>query len=123
MIGYTTLGSNDLLKAKAFYGPILELFGAKQVFDSDAFLAWNNGAGSPMFAVMKPYNKEQATAGNGTMIALLSSSPEEVDKLHAKALALGAVNEGDPGPRKGGYYCAYFRDLDGNKLNFYCVAK
>lgn len=121
MIGYTTVGSNDLEKAKAFYEPLFEMMGAQKVFDAETFVSWIVSPDKPIFALAKPYDGKAATVGNGSMIALSAGSTEEVDKLHAKALSLGAQNEGDPGMRLGGYYCAYFRDMDGNKLNFFCM--
>lgn len=72
-----------------------------------------------MFSVIKPYDGNPATVGNGTMIALAADSTKQVDALHAKALLLGADDEGAPGMRQSGFYCAYARDLDGNKLNFF----
>jgi predicted lactoylglutathione lyase len=50
------------------------------------------------------------------MVALNMETEEAVNKLHAKALALGAKDEGAPGQRGPGFYGAYFRDLDGNKI-------
>ena len=53
------------------------------------------------------------------MVAFAAGSRANVDKLHAKALALGGTDEGAPGlrgPEEYGFYGAYFRDLDGNKL-------
>ncbi len=120
MIGYITLGSNDIKKSKGFYDPLFEMLGATRVFESETFLAWGIGEEKPLLAVGKPFDDHQATYGNGTMVALMAASMEEVDKLHQKALALGGINEGDPGVRSGGFYCAYFRDPDGNKLNFHC---
>ncbi len=68
----------------------------------------------------EPHDKNAATVGNGVMIALKVGSREQVDALHAKALTLGGTDEGQPGPRgEHGFYGAYFRDLDGNKLNAY----
>ena len=58
-----------------------------------------------------------ATVGNGMMVALAASSKEQVDAIYKKALELGGTDEGKPGPRGGNFYAAYFRDLDGNKLN------
>lgn len=120
MIGYVILGSNDIEVSNAFYEPLLEIIGAEKVVESETFLAWSFGEDKPIFGVRKPFDENDASNGNGTMVALKASSPEEVNKLHQKALALGGENEGDPGVRSGGFYCAYFRDPDGNKLNFHC---
>jgi len=119
MIGYVTLGSNKIAVAAGFYDDLLKEFGAARVMESDAFVAWGRGNESPVLSVIKPDDGKTATVGNGVMVALRADSTELVDALHTKALSLGAVNEGDPGLRAGGFYCAYFRDLDGNKLNFF----
>ena len=116
MIGYVTLGSNDRKKAGAFYDELLDLLGAKRVMeDGDRLILWSNGQG-PMLGVIKPYDGNPATVGNGDMVALAVGSRENVDKIHAKAMALGGKDEGAPGVRGGNFYGGYFRDLDGNKL-------
>lgn len=120
MFGYLIFGSSNIDASNAFYSPIFEILEATKIADSEETLAWRFGEGTPMFLIKKPSGGDVATHGNGTMLALNASSTENVDKLHQKALALGAQNEGDPGVRSGGFYCAYFRDPDGNKLNFYC---
>ncbi len=124
MIGYVTVGTNNMEKSIAFYDALLGEIGATRAMDMDTFKAWSTGTG-PMFSVTLPFNKEPATVGNGVMIALAVGSPAMVDRLHAKALELGATDEGAPGPRDGdsGFYAGYFRDLDGNKLNFFHFAQ
>lgn len=118
MIGYTTLGTNDLPKAAAFYDELLGTLGAKRLVDIGRLMMWGKEFGQPMLSVCVPYDEKDATVGNGVMIALLLESHEEIDKFHAKALEMGATNDGDPGPRgdTGGFYGGYFRDLDGNKI-------
>ncbi len=71
-----------------------------------------------MLAVCTPYNEEAPNPGNGNMVAIPAGSKEQVDKLYAKALALGGTDEGEPGQRMDGFYGAYFRDPDGNKICF-----
>lgn len=123
MIGYTCLGTNHLEKAVAFYGELLGLLGAKPFFKSERGVGWGVSPDQPMFSVMKPFDGQAASVGNGTMVALAANSPELVQALHAKALALGGHDEGAPGPRGTGFYGAYFRDLDGNKLAAFCMLK
>ncbi|MGB3810870.1 MAG: VOC family protein [Parvibaculum sp.] len=116
MIGYVTLGSNDRKRAATFYDALLGELGAKRAMeDGDRFIGWSNGQGG-MLAVIKPFDGNAATVGNGNMVSLAVGSRENVDKLHAKALSLGGKDEGAPGLRGGNFYGAYFRDLDGNKL-------
>ncbi len=122
MIGYTMVGSNDIARASAFYDALFEQAGIGQLFKTDRFVAWGNEPGAPMFCVCVPYDGEAATAGNGTMIAIKLADQQTVNALHAKALALGGSNEGDPGLRMETFYCSYIRDLDGNKLNLFVPA-
>ena len=124
MIGYVTLGTNDFERAAAFYDNLLSLFEAKRALETEKMILWSNGkSGRAMLGVIKPYDKNKATVGNGTMVSLAVDAPTKVDELHKKALALGGTDEGAPGSRGGGFYGAYFRDLDGNKLCVFCMVK
>jgi predicted lactoylglutathione lyase len=116
MIGYVTLGTNDMPRAARFYDALLAELGAKRAMEMDTFIAWAAG-GPPMLAVIQPYDKKPATVGNGVMVSLAARSKEHVDAIHRKALELGGADEGAPGPRGDNFYAGYFRDLDGNKLN------
>ena len=121
MIGYVTLGTNDLERAVGFYDELLSLIGAGRFMEEDTFVAWAVSPGQPGLSVTKPYDGNEATVGNGVMVALMVETTDHVDALHAKALELGGTDEGAPGPRgDSGFYAAYFRDLDGNKLNAFC---
>jgi predicted lactoylglutathione lyase len=97
--------------------------GAKPFFKSERGVGWGVSPDKPMFSVLKPFDGQKATVGNGGMVAFAAANPEQVQALHAKALQLGAQDEGAPGPRGNGFYGAYFRDLDGNKLAAYCMLK
>lgn len=119
MIGYVTLGTNDLARATKFYDDLLKELGAGRAMESDRFIGWGTGAGSPMLLLIKPFDGQPATAGNGTMVAIAAGSQAKVDAMYAKAMALGAKDEGAPGNRGGTFYGAYCRDLDGNKLCFF----
>jgi len=121
MIGYVTLGSNDIPRAAAFYDALLGELGAKRTMESDGFIAWGTSEKSPMLSVIMPFDKKPATVGNGVMVALFCDASAKVDALYKKAMELGAKDEGAPGPRGEGFYAAYFRDLDGNKLNFFSM--
>lgn len=121
MIGYTTLGTNDLQQAAAYYDALLKPLGAKRFMETDQFIAWSADPRQAGFAVTKPYNGEKATVGNGVMIALALDSTDKVDAMHKLALELGGTDEGAPGPRGENFYAGYFRDRDGNKLNFFCM--
>lgn len=118
MIGYATLGTNDLARATRFYDALLADLGAKHMMETERFVVWFVAPDRPALGLFKPYDGNAATVGNGNMIALVVDSPAKVDAMHRKALELGATDEGAPGPRGiPGFYAGYFRDLDGNKLN------
>jgi predicted lactoylglutathione lyase len=119
MIGYVTIGTNDLEKAKAFYDKVLVGLGGKRGMTNERMQGYRGGAGG-MLMVCKPYDGGKAASGNGPMVALTAPSREVVDQVHKDALANGGTDEGAPGDRGGGFYGAYFRDLDGNKV---CVFK
>lgn len=122
MIGYITLGTNDLQKAGAFYDELLAEVGAKRAMTDERMLGWSNGEG-PLFSVITPFDELSSSVGNGTMIALDLNTGEAVERFYQKAISLGATDEGEPHDRGSsmGFYGGYFRDLDGNKLVAYCL--
>jgi catechol 2,3-dioxygenase-like lactoylglutathione lyase family enzyme len=116
------LGTNDVARAGRFYDALLGEIGAKRTAEAVDPIHWETRSGERMLGVTSPYDGKPATSGNGTMIALAVNDRETVGALHAKALELGARDEGGPGPRgTDGFYGAYCRDLDGNKLAFYVM--
>jgi predicted lactoylglutathione lyase len=123
MIGYVTLGTNDLPRAAAFYDALLAEVGAKRLWEFETGIGWGVSMEQPGLGLMKPYDGQPATRGNGTMVALVVKTPAQVDAVYNKAMALGARDEGAAGPRGDSFYAGYFRDLDGNKLNVFCAPK
>lgn len=122
MIGYVTLGTNHYEQAAAFYDALLAEISASRIMEGEQFIAWGVSPTQPSLGIIKPFNGQPACVGNGSMVALVVDSADKVKALHAKALALGGSDEGGPGPRgTSGFYAAYFRDLDGNKLNAFCM--
>ncbi|MDB5667348.1 MAG: hypothetical protein JWL74_298 [Alphaproteobacteria bacterium] len=125
MIGYVTLGTNDLERARAFYDGLLAEIGATRLLQlPHGFTMWGTAMNRPGLVVTPPNDGGQAVPGNGNMAALIVDSREKVDRLHAKALELGGTCEGPPGlrgPEELGKYFAYFRDLDGNKLALFRI--
>jgi predicted lactoylglutathione lyase len=121
MIGYVTLGVRDLARAVAFYEPIAEMLETPRFMESERFVAWGPPGGPPGVGVTLPYDGRPATWGNGAMVALDAKTPERVRQIYEHALAHGGMDEGPPGDRGGGFYAAYFRDPDGNKLNAFCM--
>ncbi len=122
MIAYATLGTNNLQRAGKFYDALLGAVGAKRAMEFERMIVWANSPTAPMLGVCTPFDGKAATIGNGTMISLGVSSKEQVDTLYKKALELGGTDEGAPGARGPGFYIGYFRDLDGNKMNFFAPA-
>ena len=124
MIGYVTLGSNDLPRARSFYDALLAEIGATRLMElPNGFTLYAGGVGKPGLALVAPFDGQEARPGNGTMVALPVRERAQVDAVYAKALELGATDEGPPGLRipegPDAFYGAYFRDLDGNKLCFF----
>lgn len=118
MIAYVTVGVADMDRAKAFYNALFGEIGAKIVMDIGRLAAYGTEQGGAMFSICTPYNGSEPDPGNGNMVAIPPGSKEMVDKLYAKALELGGTDEGEPGQRMDGFYGAYVRDPDGNKLCF-----
>lgn len=118
MIGYVTIGTSDMARACSFYDALLGELGAKQLMGMDRIKFYGTGDG-PMLALALPYNEEPQHCGNGNMVAIPGGDRAGVDKLYAKAMELGATDEGEPGERMPVFYGAYVRDLDGNKLCFF----
>ncbi len=123
MIGYVTFGTNDLPRAAAFYDALLAEVGAKRLMEFPNGIVWGTSMTQPSLGLMNPYDGQAATRGNGTMVALVVKTPAQVDAVYAKAMSLGAQDEGPAGPRGDSFYAGYFRDPDGNKLNVFCVPK
>ena len=121
MIGYTTVGTDNLNHDGNFYDSLLEQLNAKRVMQGDDFIAWGTCEQQPMFSIHLPADGQPASTGNGAMIALKTEGIEQVKSMYHKALLLGAIDEGKPGFRAEGFYAAYFRDLSGNKLNVHCL--
>ena len=125
MIGYVTLGTNDLEKAAAFYDDLFAVIGVKRSIESENyFVGWGPGDDQPGIGVTRPFDGMPASVGNGVMVALAVKDKDTVHRVHRKALELGGTDEGAPGYRNAvsGFYGGYFRDLDGNKLNAFCMA-
>ncbi|GMM92020.1 VOC family protein [Qipengyuania sp. MTN3-11] len=129
MLGYVTVGTNDLPRAAKFYDAIAAEMGVGRMMDFESFIAWGAWGGPPGIAATTPFDGKPASVGNGMMVALEAKDRDQVHKLHEIALTNGGSDEGAPGPRgeadENGmvFYAAYFRDPDGNKLNAFVMAK
>ncbi len=121
MIGYVTLGTNDLPRAAKFYDALTAEMGVGRMMEFDTFIAWGTPGGGCGIGLTKPFDGNPATVGNGVMAAFEAADEAQVQRLYDIALANGGADEGAPGPRGDGFYAAYFRDPDGNKLNAYVM--
>ncbi len=119
MIGYVTIGTTDMEKAKAFWCELLEPLGAKLLMDMGRIAFIGESMDKPILAVCTPHNQEAPDHGNGNMLAFPAGSREKVDEMHARAMGLGASDEGAPGERMPSFYGGYFREADGNKAVFF----
>ena len=122
MFAYIMVGTNDRDKAVEFYDGLMAEMGIERFMDFAHISFYGKELNQPFLGVCTPIDKQDATIGNGTMVALAAKDSEEVDRIYHKALELGGTCEGEPGVRPAGFYCAYFRDLDGNKFNACCPA-
>lgn len=119
MLGYVTVGASDFEAALKFYDQLIPEIGGSRAFASPTGQFYGFAAGT-LFGILKPYDGRSASGGNGSMYAFKLSSREDVDRVYARALQLGASDDGEPGPRGArGFYASYFRDADGNKLCAY----
>jgi len=121
MIGYVTIGTNDLARGAAFYDAIAREMGVGRFMETDKFIAWGTPGGAPGLGLTIPFDGNPASVGNGVMVALQAADRGQVDRIYHLALSLGGSDEGAPGDRGGGFYAGYFRDLDGNKLNAFVM--
>jgi predicted lactoylglutathione lyase len=121
MLGYVTLGTNDLARAARFYDAIAAELGVGRMMENEQFIAWGIPGGGAGIGLTKPFDGKPATVGNGVMAALAAKDKAQVDRIYSLAMSLGAQDEGAPGQRGEGFYAAYFRDPDGNKLNAFAM--
>lgn len=123
MIGYVTLGTNDLPRAAAFYDKIASALGVSRMMENDSFIAWGTPGGGAGIGLTKPFDGNTATIGNGVMVALECKDRAQVDEIYNLAISLGAKCEGPAGERWPGFCAGYFRDPDGNKLNAFFMGE
>jgi catechol 2,3-dioxygenase-like lactoylglutathione lyase family enzyme len=115
------LGTNDLARAARFYDAMAAELGVGRMMETDRYIAWGKPGGGAGIGLTSPYDGKPATVGNGVMVAFEARDRAQVERIYRLALSLGGQDEGAPGPRGEGFYAAYFRDLDGNKLNAFVM--
>lgn len=121
MIGYVTLGTNDRERGARFYDAVTRELGVGRMMENEQFIAWGAPDGGAGIGLTRPFDEKPATVGNGVMVALAATDRAHVDRIYRAALDSGGTDEGPPGERSKGFYAAYFRDPDGNKLNAFVM--
>jgi catechol 2,3-dioxygenase-like lactoylglutathione lyase family enzyme len=119
MIAYSTLGVNDMARAMAFYDAVLAPLGVERRETSETWTGYRRAGEAARLFLTRPFDRRQASGGNGAMLAFLGADRAAIDAFHAAAMAAGGTDEGPPGVRQGMdpvFYAAYVRDPDGNKL-------
>ena len=125
MFSHITVGASNLERSADFYDALLTPLGLKRRLvtpdGGPSAACWVSPSGVlPRFYVYSPYDRMPASAGNGSMVAFLAPSSTAVDAAYAAGIAAGGCDEGGPGLRARygpGYYGAYLRDPDGNKVH------
>lgn len=122
MIINICFGTRDLEKAGRFYDAVTAELGVARTGTTERSIYYGSGAAGITFAVTLPFDGNPATNGNGTMATVGAPDRATVERMHAAALANGGTCEGPPGVRENGYFVAYWRDGDGNKMNAVSLA-
>ena len=120
MIGFVTVGVVDLENSGMFYDSLFSIIRIERLWKNDRAIMYGDNKDHGTFCLILPFDKQQPSPGNGNMVAIKAVSIDQVKELHKKSIELGASNEGDPGKRDSTFYGSYIRDLDGNKMCFYC---
>lgn len=122
MLLYTTLGTNNLARARTFYDPTLATLGIAPIHEGAEECGYGpKGRDAVQLYVTRPFDQKPANHGNGSMLALTAATRADVDSFHKAALAAGGTDEGAPGLRYSAhFYSCYVRDPDGNKLSAVC---
>ena len=117
MIDHVSIAVRDLDAAARFYEAVLTRIGYAKLEVRPKTVAFGKRHGElwlnhrpEMFAIPE---------GDGAHVCLRAPTPAAVDAFHAAALAAGGASDGAPGlrPHHGeGYYAAFIRDPDGNRI-------
>lgn len=129
MLGYITIGANDVAASGHFYAAILGPLGyARQ--DSPEGVAFTppdgpgQAGGAVAVYVKAPFDGRPASVGNGAMAAFRARTHALVRAIHAAGLEAGGADEGAPGFRaqySDHFYVGYLRDPLGNKVAIFCA--
>ena len=119
------IGTNDLQAAGWFYDKVLATINMQRTIEVEGEIGYGATGGITSLWVLTPYDGKPATYGNGTQLIFQATNSNNVDSFYKAAIRMGGTDEGPPGPRnyREGYYGAYCRDLDGNKLHIFYLPK
>lgn len=126
MIDHVSVGVRDLKASAAFYDAVLSVIGYKKLDDREKTMGWGKPGKHSEFWINARPAMAKISADSGTHICLRAKNPQLVDKFFEAAMKAGGVSDGDPGPRPhfgDGYYAAFIRDLDGNRIEVVTFVK
>jgi catechol 2,3-dioxygenase-like lactoylglutathione lyase family enzyme len=117
MIDHVSVGVRDLAASTRFYEAVLGVIGMTKLEVRPATVGF--GKQYPEFWINLRNGMAPVAPTSGAHVCFRARAPEMVDAFHAAALAAGGTSDGAPGlrPQHGeGYYAAFIRDPDGNRI-------
>ena len=121
LVSHVSVGVTDVSRAGVFYDALMGALGARRLMEHGVGIGY--GRNFPEFWAARPHDGRDAKGGNGAHVCFNAGSPEVVQRFHAAGLAAGGFDEGAPGRRPHyapGYFAAFLRDPDGNKIEAMC---
>lgn len=121
LVSHVSVGVTDLARAGTFYDAVMATLGARRIMEHGVSIAF--GRSVPVFWIALPHDGKRAVPGNGAHVCFSAPDPKTVVAFHEAGLAAGGLDDGRPGPRPEyapGYYAAFLRDPDGNKIEAMC---
>jgi catechol 2,3-dioxygenase-like lactoylglutathione lyase family enzyme len=118
MIDHVSIAVRDLRKAEPFYAAVLAPLGMRKLRE------WPNaaigfGKTYPEFWINRREGMDRLGEDSGVHICLRATDIRAVEDFHVAAIKAGGASDGAPGVRAqyhSGYYAAFIRDPDGNRI-------
>ena len=118
MIDHISVAVRNLARGERFYAAALAPLGFAKLREwPDAAIGF--GKKYPEFWINKRESMGRVAGDSGVHICLRAPDTTSVNAFHAAALREGGASDGEPGLRPhyhGGYYAAFVRDPDGNRI-------
>ena len=117
MIDHVSVAVRDLEAATRFYEAVLATLGFAKLEQRPATVGF--GKQYPEFWINLRRGMQALAADSGAHVCFRARSADLVDAFHAAALVAGGASDGAAGlrPQHGeGYYAAFIRDPDGNRI-------